>query len=96
MAEMSNENQLIEDGNDAQALLNNEIFTRTIDRLVNATFNAFVNSDPKSQEEREKVYHHYRALVDVMHTLTQQVAVRDQIIAQNDNDVAENDDNSGE
>ena len=95
MAEMSNENQLIEDGNDAQALLNNEIFTRTIDRIVNATFNAFVNSDPKSQEEREKVYHHYRALVDIVHTLNQRVAVRDEIIAKNDTDVEAND-NSGE
>ena len=45
--------------------------------------------------KREKIYHHYRALVDIVHTLNQRVAVRDEIIAKNDTDVEAND-NSGE
>lgn len=96
MAEMSNDDAMINAGNDADSLLKNEVFNKTIDGLVQATFQGFVNTDPTQQEEREKAYHHYRALVDIIHTLNQRVAVRDQIIAQNDNDVDENDDNSGE
>ena len=96
MTEMSNDDALIEAGNEAESLLQNEVFNRTIDGLVQATFQGFVNTAPDKDEEREKVYHHYRALVDIMHTLTQRVQVRDQIIAQNDNDVDETNDNSGD
>ncbi len=96
MTEMTNEDAMINAGNEAESLLNNEVFNKTIDGLVQATFQGFVNTAPDKEEERDKVYHHYRALVDIMHTLTQRVAVRDQIIAQNDNDVDDNDDNSGD
>ena len=96
MTEMTNEDAMINAGNEAESLLNNEVFNKTIDGLVQATFQGFVNTAPDKEEERDKAYHHYRALVDIMHTLTQRVAVRDQIIAQNDNDVDDNDDNSGD
>ena len=96
MTEVSNEDAMITAGNEAQSLLDNEVFNRTIDGLVQSTFQGFVNSAPENNEEREKIYHHYRALVDIIHTLTQRVAVRDQIIAKNDNDVDETNDNSGD
>ena len=96
MTEVSQtEDAMITAGNEAKSLLDNEVFNRTIDGLVQSTFQGFVNSAPENNEEREKIYHHYRALVDIVHTLNQRVAVRDEIIAKNDTDVEAND-NSGE
>lgn len=72
--------RLISLGNNAEELLSNTVFTKTINDLVGNTYNAFVNSKPDEAENRERTYNHYRALVDVVNTLNQQVAVRDQII----------------
>lgn len=91
-----NEDAMIDAGNDAETLLKNEVFNKTIDGLVQSTFQGFVNTAPEQTEEREKAYHHYRALVDIMHTLTQRVQVRDQILAKADEDVSETNDNSGD
>lgn len=91
-----NEDAMIDAGNDAESLLNNEVFNKTVDGLVQSTFQGFVNTAPDQNQEREKAYHHYRALVDIMHTLTQRVQVRDQIIANENDGVSENNDNSGE
>jgi hypothetical protein len=38
-----------------------------------------MNSKPEDSKERNITYFHYRALVDVVNTLKQQVAVRDEI-----------------
>ena len=72
--------RLISLGNNAEELLSNTAFTKTINGLVENTYNAFVNSKPDETENRERTYNHYRALVDVVNTLNQQVAVRDNII----------------
>jgi|DEB0MinimDraft_4_1074332.scaffolds.fasta_scaffold57777_1 hypothetical protein len=72
--------RLISLGDNAEELLSNKAFTKTINGLVEATYNAFVNSKPDEAESRERTYNHYRALVDVVNTLNQQVAVRDQIM----------------
>jgi hypothetical protein len=50
-----------------------------------------VNSQPEQKVERETAYNHYRALVDVVNTLKQQVAVKEEIIAK-----SQEDDNSQE
>ena len=91
-----NEDVMVQMGNDAQALLDNDIFNRTINNLVEATFQAWCNIAPANKEEREQIYHHYRALVDIVHTLKQRVSVRDQIVTKNASDVDELDDNSGD
>ena len=75
------EKQLLQAGEDAHALLNDPAFNRVVDALVDSTFQAFVNTNPDEAQERERAYHHYRGLTDVVSTLKQQVEVRDQILA---------------
>ena len=76
-----NEEQLATLGTDAETLLNTEVFTRTINSLVDATMQVFLGSAPDEEAKREKAYSHYNALVDIVNTLKQQVEVRDQIDA---------------
>jgi hypothetical protein len=76
-----NEEQLTLLGNDAEALLNTEAFTRTLNTMVDATVQAFLGSAPDEADKRTEAYGHYRALVDIINTLRQQVEVRDQIDA---------------
>lgn len=76
----SEEEQLLLMGNDADALLKQEGFMRVVNNLVENTFQSFVNSKPDETGPRENLYHQYRALILIMETLQQRVAVRDQII----------------
>ena len=76
-----NEEQLTLLGNDAEALLNSEAFTKTMNTMVDATVQAFLGSAPDEADKRTEAYGHYRALVDIVNTLRQQVEVRDQIDA---------------
>ena len=76
-----NEEQLTLLGNDAEALLNTEAFTKTLNTTVDATVQAFLGSAPDEADKRTEAYGHYRALVDIVNTLRQQVEVRDQIDA---------------
>jgi hypothetical protein len=79
------EQELINHGNDAETLLKSEPFNRVINGLVEATFQNFTNSKPEDSKERNITYFHYRALVDVVNTLKQQVSVRDEVLAKRDN-----------
>jgi hypothetical protein len=72
---------LIKQGEDASFLLGNDIFNDTINSLVDAAFQQFVNSQPEQTDHRELSYHHYRALVEIVSTLQQRVAVKEQIEA---------------
>jgi len=75
------QDELIKIGDDCEALLKSQPFIRVINTLTEGSFQRFVNSKPEDKEERDHTYYHYRALVDVVNTLKQQVAVRDEIIA---------------
>jgi hypothetical protein len=76
--------ELVRMGSEAEHLLDNPAFNNTINNLVDQAFQAFCNSKPEETKDRERSYHHYRALVDIVSTLQQRVSVRDQITA-NDN-----------
>ena len=91
----NNEMQMIEAGNDAEKLLQDTVFSQTINGLVEGTWQAFAASGPDETAVRERTYAHYRALVDIIHTLQQRVAVRDGIIAKNDGE-AVNDNSLGD
>jgi len=75
---------LIQQGEDASFLLDNDIFNNTINQLVDGAFQQFVNSKPEQVDIREQSYHHYRALVEIISTLRQRVAVKEQIEAKAD------------
>jgi hypothetical protein len=91
---MEKEEQLVTLGDQSEALLKQEVFNKTVNQLVEGTFQAFVNSKPEETNAREKAYAHYRALVDIVNTLQQRVSVRDEII--NKNKQAEQSDNNDE
>jgi len=85
ISDQNDELKLIDSGNDAEQLLQNETFNRTINGLVEASWQAFAASAPEDTSGRERTHAHYRALVDIVHTLQQRVSVRDEILANNDN-----------
>ena len=68
---MTEEEQLVQLGEDAEAVLNSPAFERTVNKLVESTFQAFVNSKADEEDLRKQTYSHYRALVDVVNTLKQ-------------------------
>jgi len=78
------EEDLIMYGDDCEQLLKSEPFNRVVNMLVEQTFQNFVNSKPEENKERSITYYHYRALVDVVNTLKQQVAVRDEVLSKRD------------
>ena len=80
-----NEQELINQGEDAEALLKSEPFNRVVNKLVEQQFQSFVNSTPEQSKERSITYYHYRALVDVVNTLKQQVSIKDEVLAKRDN-----------
>ena len=83
---MEKEEMLVQQGEAAENLLKTDSFNNVVNSLVEATFQAFVNSKPEDKEGREKTYNHYRALVDIVNTLQQRVTVKDEIqTKQNDN-----------
>jgi hypothetical protein len=80
------EEQMIHLGDLAEQLIQSEAFTETINSLVEATFQTFVNSAPEQEDDRQRAYTHYRALVDITNTLRQRVSIRDEINAKHDGD----------
>lgn len=81
---MDQEEQLVETGEAASAVLSQPAFNQVINSLVERSFQTFVNTSPDQGQLREQAYNHYRALVDVVDTLKQQVSVRDEILAKGD------------
>ena len=88
---MTEQEELIQYGEDCELVLKSESFNRVVNSLVEQSFQKFVNSQPEQKVERETAYNHYRALVDVVNTLKQQVSVKEEIIAK-----SQEDDNSQE
>ena len=73
------EEQMIQQGDEAEQILGSSTFQVTVNELVDESFKAFVNSEPHDTEKREQSYRHYRALVDVVNHFKHKVAVRDSI-----------------
>ena len=78
---------LVEQGEQAETLLADPVFSSVVNELVDQAFQSFVNSQPQEADKREQSYRHYRALVDVVSTLKQRVAVRDGIVDANNKEM---------
>lgn len=76
---MDEQEKLIEMGDEAEILLANETFNKTVNTMVEQTFQTFVNTKYDEKDRRENAYLTYRSLVDIVHTLQQRVSVRDEI-----------------
>ena len=83
---MKEQEELIQSGEDCELVLKSESFNRVVNSLVEQSFQKFVNSQPDQKVEREAAYNHYRALVDVVNTLKQNVSVKEEIIAKSEDD----------
>ena len=73
------EEELVAQGDEAEALLASTAFNACVNTLVEGTFTTYVNSDPLDDSVRENTYRHYRAIVDVANTLKHWVSIRDEI-----------------
>lgn len=78
------EQVLVDQGHSAEQLLQSEVFSSTVNNLVDACFQQFVNTKPEDSTSRETAYNHYRALVDIINTLKQKVSVKDEIMSKNE------------
>jgi hypothetical protein len=87
---MQSEDNLVSQGDEADALLKNETFNSVINNLVEDTFSQFCNSKAGEPSEREQTYFHYRALVGIVHTLQERVAVRDGIMSKRESELSDN------
>lgn len=76
--------KLVEQGLAAEKLLAADAFNSTINQLVDAAFQNFVNSKPEQNDVREASYHHYRSLVEIVSTLQQRVQIKTEIEANED------------
>ena len=83
---MKEQEELIQFGEDCELVLKSESFNRVVNSLVEQSFQKFVNSQPDQKVERAAAYNHYRALVDVVNTLKQNVSVKEEIIAKSEDD----------
>jgi len=72
-------------GGNAAALLEQECFTKVVNTLTEQSFQTFVNTNMDEPEKRERLYSHYRGIVDVVETLRHWVSVRDEIQTKADN-----------
>lgn len=78
--------KMIAQGVAAEQLLQSDIFNSTINNLVEASFQTFTSTNSNDVDERERCYHHYRALVDIVQTLQQRVSIKDEIISKSEDD----------
>lgn len=86
---MDNDDALVALGNEAQDLLDNQSFNKVIDSLVDECFQMIGNTQPSQTEKREQSYFLYKAMVEIVNTLHQRVAVRDEIIAKRDSEISD-------
>ncbi len=80
---MTEDEQLIIAGDNAEALLENPAFDSAFQSLVENCFRTFSMSESKDTELREAAYYQYQAITGIINTLRQNVDVRDQIKSRN-------------
>lgn len=73
--------EMIDFGRDCENLLQDQAFIKVFNLLIDQSLQSIVSTEPADKEGRERGYYHYRALADLISTLKQQVAVKDEIIA---------------
>ena len=78
------EEQMVVMGNDAEQFLNSTVFTSVVNSLIEQSFNGYVNSAPQDIDQRNAVYFQYQALREIVDTIKQRVAIRDEIESKNE------------
>ncbi len=83
---MTQEEQLIELGNQSEQLLQSSAFTSIVNHLIDQSFQGFVTSKPEDEDSRTAVYYQYQALREIVDTMKQRVAIRDEIKNRDESD----------
>lgn len=73
--------EMVQRGNAAHELLNNDVFRQVTKDLLDYYINAVLQSDPNDTKGRESAYFSSRALQDLIAVLNQWVSVKEQIIS---------------
>jgi hypothetical protein len=81
---VTEEEQLVQSGADAEVLLQSSAFNTTINSLVDQYFQHFCNSKASDRDAREITYNQYHAVVELVSTLRERVAVAEEIKAKGD------------
>jgi hypothetical protein len=82
--EQQEQELMVERGNAAEHLLKSDVFVAAVNSLINQYMGNILQSPPENPALRESGYFQARAVQDIVGVLNQWVAVRDQIIANND------------
>ena len=83
---MTQEEQMVNQGTAAETVLSSTAFNQVVNNLVEQSFQAYVTSNPDDDKGRTAVYYQYRALREIIDTLKQCVAVRDEITNRNESE----------
>lgn len=73
------ENQLIEQGINAEELINSPTFIAVLNALSNSYISELLNTKPNQSQEREGLYNLTKATQGIVTTLNEWIAVKDQI-----------------
>ncbi len=71
------ESPVVQAGNNAETLLNNEIFISVMQDLMNAGSTSILRTAPDQKDMRERAYMFYVALNDILLTLRNRVEAKD-------------------
>lgn len=80
----ANEEQLVNQGQEAEQLLKNESFNKVVKGLLDQYVQVFFNTDPSQSDERNIAYYSARSVQEVINTLNQQVLMKNQILEKNE------------
>ena len=80
----ANEEQLVNQGQEAEQLLKNESFNKVVKGLLDQYVQVFFNTDPSHGDERNIAYYSARSIQEVINTLNQQVLMKNQILEKNE------------
>ena len=72
--------QIIEQGTHAETLLASDAFNRTVRGLLDQYVSMFFSTDPAQVDDRQAAYYSARAVNEIINTLNQQVAMKEQIL----------------
>ena len=77
---MLNDQQIIEQGSQAETLLSSDAFTKTVRGLLDNYVSVFFSTEPLQTDERQAAFFGARAMNEIINTLNQQVSMKDQIL----------------
>lgn len=79
--------QIIDAGNECEALLTNETFNKVMGGLLDGAVRNFLQSEADGSDKRESAWAMSQALSEIVNTLKHHTTVRDQLLAKNEEEV---------